>query len=640
VLDQDPGLPTALLDFPGHGGPDAPRQRWRFDQPTRWLVAHDPSQVAGLLDAAHALSKQGLWCLGWVAYEAAPGLNSLLPVKALPPGQPYAVWAVFDQATPWSGEDVVPAPRAPGAEAASTAPSSLPAWTTGPWQADLDTHAAQARIAQIHELIRAGEVYQINLTTQLHGAFEGAPDALWPYFMALRRSQPMGYGLMLDARSACRVPGAVLSVSPELFFDWDGHTLTTRPMKGTAARGLDTATDQAAAQALQASAKERAENLMIVDLLRNDLSRIAEVGSVQVPSLFDVQALPTVWQMTSTITARSRPGLTLGQAFAALFPCGSVTGAPKRQAMHHIARLERSPRGVYCGAVGLMAPGGRVTFNVPIRTVCVHTLPPPAPWSAHCGIGSGITLDATGAGEIAEWQAKQAFLKRADQPFQLLESLRLEEGQIARLDLHLHRLAGSARHFGWGWDALTEARVRQALNEVAQSHAQGLHKVRLLLDVSGHIEVQASPLTGPAGTEPTPIALATQPMPDADDFIRHKTTRRAAYAPFAPAPGSFDTLLYNQRGELTEFTIGNLALQLNGQWYTPPISCGLLPGVMRASLIDQGVLQERVLSLADLAQAQGLALTNSVRGWVPVQCKSPDGAIVAEPPKPGRGAAG
>jgi para-aminobenzoate synthetase/4-amino-4-deoxychorismate lyase len=619
VLDQDPALPTALLDFPGPSGPDGltapntPRQRWRFNQPQRWLVAHDPSQVPGLLDAAHACAQQGQWCVGWVAYEAAPGLEAHLPVKALPPGQPYAVWAVFDKAGPWLDDDTVAPPQS---------------WSAGPWQADLDDAAVQARIAQIHELIRAGEVYQVNLTGQLHGAYEGQPASLWSYFMALRRSQPNGYGLMLDARAACRAPGAVLSVSPELFFEWDGQTLTTRPMKGTAARGLTNASDQAAAEHLRTSTKERAENLMIVDLLRNDLSRVAEVGSVKVPSLFDVQALPTVWQMTSTVTARSRAGLKLSEVFAALFPCGSVTGAPKRQAMHHIARLERSPRGVYCGAVGMMAPGGRVTFNVPIRTVCVHTPPPPAPWSLRCGIGSGITLDATGAGEVAEWQAKRAFLNRADQPFQLLESLRLDEGLIARRDLHLARLQGSARHFGWRWDTALATQIQQALDAIAQAHPHGAHKLRLLLNEQGQVEVQASPLSGPGSIaqnlpqdDDVPVVevlLAQQAMPDADDFIRHKTTRRQAYAAFAPRDGAFDTLLFNASGEITEFTIGNVALKLDGHWYTPPLAAGLLPGVMRTSLLAQGLIHERPLTQADLAHAQGMALLNSVRGWLPV----------------------
>ncbi len=609
MLDQDPALPTALVDFPPHPeAPQGPRQRWRFDRPSRWLVAHDPSQVAGLLDAAHALSQAGQWCVGWVAYEAAPGLNPHLPVKALPPGQPYAVWAVFDQAQAWDGQPVTDAAR------------PNPSWQAGPWQADLDQSAIEQKVEQIRSLIQAGEVYQVNLTGQLHSPFDGEPAALWPWFMALRRSQPQGYALMLDARAACRVPGAVLSVSPELFFDWDGQHITTRPMKGTAPRGPDAVADAAAAEHLRSSAKERAENLMIVDLLRNDLSRVAEVGSVRVPDLFELHALPTVWQMTSTITARSRSDLRLSELFAALFPCGSVTGAPKRQAMHHIARLERSARGVYCGAVGLMAPGGRVTFNVPIRTVTVDTLPPPAPWRAHCGIGSGITLDATGPGEAQEWRAKQAFLHRADAPFQLLESLRLENGQIARVPAHLARIQQAALAFHFA-DAsqlptLVEA-LTARLQALTQAHPVGLFKVRLLVDDRLNITAEAAPL-GDA-PQSVRVALATQPMPPADAFIRHKTTRRTAYAAFPAPAGYFDTLLYNAAGELTEFTIGNVAVQLNGRWLTPPLSAGLLPGVMRQSLLDAGQLQEAHIQLDDLLNATGLALLNSVRGWVPVE---------------------
>ncbi|MEJ5897710.1 chorismate-binding protein [Aquabacterium sp. G14] len=617
MLDQDPALPTALVDFPPP--PEAPqgaRQRWRFDRPSRWLVAHDPSQVAGLLDAAHALAQAGQWCVGWVAYEAAPGLNPHLPVKALPPGQPYAVWAVFDRAEAWDGQPVTGAP----ASTATATDSPSPAWQAGPWQADLDQSAIEQKVEQIRSLIQAGEVYQINLTAQLHSPFQGEPAALWPWFMALRRSQPQSYAVMLDARAACRVPGAVLSVSPELFFDWDGQQLTTRPMKGTAPRGMDADSDAAAAEHLRTSAKERAENLMIVDLLRNDLSRVAEVGSVRVPDLFELHALPTVWQMTSTVTARSRAGLRLSEVFAALFPCGSVTGAPKRQAMHHIARLERSARGVYCGAVGLMTPGGRVTFNVPIRTVTVDTLPPPAPWRAHCGIGSGITLDATGPGEAQEWQAKRAFLHRADAPFQLLESLRLENGQIARVPAHLARIQQAALAFHFA-DAsqlptLVEA-LTARLQALTQAHPVGLFKVRLLVDDRLNITAEAAPLGDAA--QPVRVALATQPMPPADAFIRHKTTRRPAYAAFPAPAGYFDTLLYNAAGELTEFTIGNVAVQLNGRWLTPPLSAGLLPGVMRQSLLDAGQLQEARVQLDDLLNATGLALLNSVRGWVPVE---------------------
>lgn len=601
MLDQLPGAPTARVDFP----PEAPglaRRQLTLHQPSRWLVAHDPTQVPGLLDAAHGLARAGHWLVGWVAYEAAPGLDACLPVKALPPGQPYAVWAVFS-------------PEQVEATARAADPTH---WFADDWACDLDEPQATRRIDRIRELIQAGEVYQVNLTSRLRSPFEGGPAAIEPFFDALRRSQPDGYGLMLDARAASRSPGIVLSVSPELFFDWDGELITTRPMKGTAARGADPVADQIAAEHLRTSPKERAENLMIVDLLRNDLSRIAEVGSVKVPSLFDLEALPTVWQMTSTITARSRQGLKLSEAFAALFPCGSVTGAPKRQAMHHIAKLEAGPRGVYCGAVGLMSPGGRVTFNVPIRTVVLHTPPPPAPWTAHCGIGSGITLDARADGEWREWQAKRGFLERASRPFELLESMRLEDGRLLRVEGHLARLRASARHFG---HQLDETAVRQALAAQAEAHPHGVFKLRLLVAADGGVHAESAPLPPPP-SQPPQVALAAEPMPPTDDFIRHKTTRRQAYARFAPPAGCFDTLLWNASGELTEFTIGNLALKLDGAWWTPPLSCGLLPGVMRAELLAQGALQERTLTRSDLQRAQGLALINSVRGWIDVTLTS------------------
>ena len=619
MLDQVPGAPTARVDFP----PEAPgltRRQMTLHQPLRWLVAHDPSQVPGLLDAAHRLAREGHWLVGWVAYEAAPGLDACLPVKALPPGQPYAVWAVFapDQVQASEPSPPLNATAAGAGSRDSGSPRPSATWSANAWSSDFAEPEAASRIDRIRGLIQAGEVYQVNLTSRLRSPFEGGPAAVEPFFDALRRSQPDGYGLMLDARAASRSPGIVLSVSPELFFDWDGEVITTRPMKGTAARGADPVADQAAAEHLRASPKERAENLMIVDLLRNDLSRIAEVGSVKVPSLFDLEALPTVWQMTSTITARSRQGLQLGEAFAALFPCGSVTGAPKRQAMHHIACLEMGPRGVYCGAVGLMSPGGRVTFNVPIRTVVLHTPPPPAPWTAHCGIGSGITLDAQPDAEWREWQAKRGFLARASQPFELLESMRLEDGQLLRVDAHLARLRVSAQHFG---HPLDEAAVRQALAVQAAAHPQGVFKLRLLVAADGRVHAESAPLPPPASSAPQ-VVLASEPMPPADDFIRHKTTHRPVYARFAPPTGCFDTVLFNANDELTEFTIGNLALKLDGTWWTPPLSCGLLPGVMRAELLAQGALRERTLTRSDLSRAQGMALINSVRGWIDVNLTS------------------
>ena len=579
--------PVALLDFPALPGG---RQRLAFGPPLTWLIATDLTQVRGVIDAAHEQSRQGRWCVGWVAYEAAPAFDDHLPVCPPQAGQPLAMFAVFDQVLPW--------PTATHAGA----------WQTTPWQSGLSAHAFTEQIEAIHELIRAGEVYQINLTTPLSSRLEPqTPQTAVQYFHALHRSQPDGYAVYLDTAG---FGGHVLSVSPELFFHWHGDQITTRPMKGTAARGTTPQEDAAAAQHLPTSDKERAENLMIVDLLRNDLSRIAQVGSVQVPSLFDVQALPTVWQMTSTVQARTLEGLRLSEVFAALFPCGSITGAPKRRAMHHIAALEGAPRGVYCGAMGLMAPGGEVTFNVPIRTVVLHPGSQPG-WEARCGIGSGITLDATAEAEASEWRHKQAFLRRAAQPFELLESLRLEDGHIPRLEGHLQRLSRTARHFGFPLDIET---VRGTLTRHAQSHPQGIHKVRLLLDAQGQATCESSPLAD--NPRPIRVALAARAMPLADEFIAHKTTQRSAYAPFNPPPGCFDTLLWNAQGQVTEFTIGNVAVKLAGEWFTPPLSVGLLPGVMRETLLAEGRLRERAITVDELRQAEGIALINSVRGWM------------------------
>ncbi|RZL35275.1 MAG: bifunctional aminodeoxychorismate synthase component I/aminotransferase, partial [Rubrivivax sp.] len=352
---------------------------------------------------------------------------------------------------------------------------------------------------------------------------------------------------------------------------------------------------------------ERAENLMIVDLLRNDLSRVAQLGTVRVPRLFELHALPTVWQMTSTITAVSRPGLTLAAVFAALFPCGSVTGAPKVRAMQVIRELEGSPRGWYCGALGLIQPGGVATFNVPIRTVEFggDTLT--------CGIGSAITLDSEPDAETAEWRAKARFLARAEAPVQALETLRLENGVAMRGEAHLARMQRTARHFGLRF-SLAEARVY--LSGIADTHADGSWRLRLTCAADGRFEHTLAGFTPIAG--PVRLVLADRPVPTRGpraEFLAHKTTRRELYAFDKPAD-AFDVILWNEAGELTECSFGNLALRLDGQWLTPPLAVGLLPGVLRAELLAQGRIHEARLTRDDLARAQGLAFFNSLRGWL------------------------
>ena len=573
---------TALIDLPARPG-EPQRLRLAFHAPRAWLVARSPGEVKPLLDAAEAHAHAGRWCVGYVRYESAGAFDAALVTHSAQ--GPLACFAVFDTAEDWPVE--------------ADAGHAFDAW-----QQPLADAQFADDVQRIRDWIAAGDVYQVNHTTRLQSRLSGDPLAA---FRALHRGQPKGYGVYL-AHEATHV----LSVSPELFFDWRDGFITTQPMKGTAARGSTPAADEQAAAALASSEKERAENLMIVDLLRNDLSRIATLGSVRVPALFELHALPTVWQMTSTVTAHTRDGTTLAQVFGALFPCGSVTGAPKVRAMQLIHTLEPTPRGVYCGAVGVLQPGGAATFNVAIRTVEL-TPQSPGHWQAACGVGSAITADSQSDAEAAEWRHKRRFLERAARPFELLESLRMQDGQIWLLDEHLQRLRRGAAHFG---HALDETHVLTTLAQLVTAHPHGTFKLRLLVDAFGTVRGEAAPLQ-PTAT-PLRTSLARSPIDSHDEFLRHKTTRRDAYAAFAPDAGCFDTLLWNAAGELTEFCNGNLALCMEGRWLTPALDAGLLPGSYRARLLAHGVLHESRLVLGDLQRAEAGAFFNSVRGWLPL----------------------
>jgi para-aminobenzoate synthetase/4-amino-4-deoxychorismate lyase len=595
--------PTALIDFRAPE-PGAAPLHLAFGRPRERLVARTPAQVAPLLARVDALARAGAWAVGYLRYEAAAAFDAALVTKAATAGDglPLAAFAIHDAPLPPADPSVADAWTPP------PAPSAGARWTHGPDRAGFD-----AAIAEIHRAIADGELYQVNYTAPVSGELQGDALAL---FAALRRAQPNTYAAYLDVAaladtdSVAQAPGArsaILSVSPELFFDWRDGRLLARPMKGTAARGATAVEDAAQAERLRASPKERAENLMIVDLLRNDLSRVAEPFSVQVPRLFHTEAWPTVWQMSSDVVARTRAGVTLADVFAALFPCGSVTGAPKVQAMRLIDRLEAAARGVYCGAIGIVQPGGAATFNVPIRTLFVQGE------AVRCGIGSGITADATAAGEWDEWRHKRAFLDRASQAFELLETLRLEEGRFVDAKAHLERMGEAAEHFGFAWQASAAA---GALDALAAAHRQGAWRVRLLADRAGGVRAEAFALEGTA--QPVRVRVAGAPLVGADgEFVRFKTTHRGHYDAFAPtAPGVFDTLLWNERGELTEFTRGNLALRIDGRWLTPALACGLLPGIARARLLREGRLHEAVLVRADLDRADGIAFFNSLRGWL------------------------
>ncbi len=586
---------TAFLDFPdatpdaeatANGEDPAARETRWFAHPLRTLCATTLDDVIPTLRAAEAEAHAGRWILGFVAYEAAPAFDAALTVRPPDPHAPLAAFAVFDHP-----EDA-PCPLSEDTSHGATCDL---------WQAETPARTWMQRLESTREAIAAGAYYQTNLTGRWHAALTG--DS-WDLFQALRAAQPGGHGLYLNLGEI-----QVCSVSPEMFFAWDpeSRALVTRPMKGTA-----DPENPGDLEALRTSAKDRAENLMIVDLLRNDLAKIAERDSVRVPTLYAITRLPSVLQMTSTVTCRTREDVTLTDVFRALFPCGSITGAPKVAAMKAIATNEDSPRGAYCGALGVIRPGGACRWSVGIRTVTVQK------GQATYGAGSGITWDSRPEAELAEWTMKRRFVNRATASFSLLETLRLEEGCLVEGDRHLARLQRGARHFGF---ALNENAAREALSSLQRAHPHGTWRVRLQTDRAGLVQTDIVPL--PATPPVVTVALATAPLRGEPEFLIHKTTERSAYAPFAPPldSGIFDTLLFNDHEEITEFTRGNVAFTLGegGPFLTPPVACGLLPGIRREVLLESGALCEGLLRLRDLPHLTGLWFLNSLRGVIPAQ---------------------
>ncbi|MGB8931941.1 MAG: aminodeoxychorismate synthase component I, partial [Anaeromyxobacteraceae bacterium] len=564
----------ARIDFPGLG-PCA------FERPVRVLEARAPEEVPPLLEEVERACRAGLWGVGHVAYEAAPGFDAALRAQPPQPG-PLALFGLFDGPTP---------------------PSEPASGALGPLVPEIDEDAHARGVAAIREELGAGGAYQVNLTFRLRGRFEGDPFGLYRRLLG-------GQGA---CHGACIVAGerAVVSASPELFFERRGDRVVARPMKGTRRRGRFTEEDARIVAELEGCEKDRAENVMIVDLLRNDLGRVALPGTVRVTGLFDVERYRTVHQLVSTVEARLAPGVGLATLFGALFPCGSVTGAPKVRAARIIAALEVSPRGAYCGAIGVVRPGGDAAFSVAIRTVELDL----AAGEAACGVGGGITWGSDAAEEWREALSKGEFLLADDPGIGLVETLRLEQGRYPLLAGHLARLADSARHLGL---AVDPEEVRRVLLRHAAESAGASRRVRLVAR-AGRIELESASLPTPP-TAPAPVALARRPVSRDDPRLFHKTTRREPYdARRAEVPGVFDVILWNEEGELTELTIGNLVAELDGVQLTPPRGCGLLAGVMRAELLARGEVREATLRAGDLQRATRLWLVNAVRGRVPVR---------------------
>ena len=555
-----------------------------FSDPYKVFVAETIEEVIpALKKVQHAVAK-GFYAAGYLSYEAAPAFDSTFVTRNK--GKMPLVWfGIFDQ---------------PDSEAL---PPTGGAFYISEWRPVISAADYDNGIRAIKAAIEKGITSQVNYTIRLNAKFSGDDVA---FYEQLSRMQTANYSAYLNIGRF-----RVLSASPELFFHWDGEQLVTRPMKGTMARGRWLEEDRAQMTSLANSEKNRHENTMIVDLLREELASIAEAGSLNVPSLCEVERYPTVWQMTSTIVARTRPDVTLLDIFSALFPCGSITGTPKTKTMALIADLETLPREVYCGAIGFIRPSGEATFNVPIRTVVIDKQEGIATY----GTGGGITAASVAEEEYEEVQVKSAILTEQYPDFALLESLRLERGRYFLLDRHLDRLTQSAEYFGYN---LLIKRVRAEMAAYAKQRSHAVEKVRLLVRKDGNFTIEGQSLTHLV-SDPF-VTLAMTPISRENRFLYHKTTHRVVYdAHRVQHPGVFDVLLWNEAGEITEFTTGNVVLEIQGEKWTPPRDSGLLAGTFRDHLIDQGEIRERVLTKEDLTICTTIWFINSVRGWVRVK---------------------
>lgn len=553
--------------------------RWLcLTNPVRVLVARRPDEVMGVWQAVEtAVSHQNLYAAGYISYEAAAALD--LATHPPQPDDPPLVWfGLYDRV------------------AAIEPPQPGGAYRLGEWQSGLSLAAYEQAIGRIKEYIAQGATYQVNYTFPLRTSFQGNPLALFADLIASQRGDYMAY---LDIGRY-----AICSASPELFFSRQGNQLLARPMKGTAPRGLTLAEDQAQIEWLRQSEKNRAENVMIVDMLRNDMGRVSRTGSVAVPDLFAVERYPTLLQMTSTVTAVS--DTPLSQLLTAMFPCASITGAPKVRTMQLIRELECGPRGIYTGAIGLIGPE-QMQFNVAIRTVVVDR----ARETAVYGVGSGIVWDSDPVAEYEECRLKTEVLTRRQPDFDILEALLWtpDEGYFLG-ERHLQRLAETAVYFQYPLDL---AQVEQQLTALAATLTRPM-KVRLQLNSRGQVYVEAVEL----GQLPSPlrVGLAPQPVASSNRWLYHKTTRREVYAAARAArPDCDEVLLWNERGELTEAIASNIVLEIGGQKVTPPIASGLLAGTFRAELLARGEIVERVVPVEALGEVTAVYLINSVRRW-------------------------
>ena len=569
-------LPTAHF---GSFGADGRGWDVSLISPRAVHVARRLDEVIPLLREAERESRTS-WVALAVSYDAAPAFDECCVARE--PGTfPLAWAAVFD--SPSIARE--PAPDEP--------------FAISPWRPLVSPREYAESVALIRNRIEKGDTYQVNYTFPLEAEFTGDP---WTCYKEFGKRQLAGYSAYLAIADH-----TVLSFSPELFIERTGDTLITRPMKGTARRGRWLREDAARAEQLRTSVKDRAENVMIVDLLRNDLSRVARLGTVKVPELFKVEPYGRVLQMSSTVVGEVDPDQGLVPIMRALFPCGSITGTPKYSSMSIIREIEPSPRGLYTGTIGYLRPGGDFILNVAIRTMVINN----RTGRATFGVGGAIMWDSTVHGEYDEALLKAAFLSEPDESFDLLETIGLIDGRYQFLEAHLTRAEESARYYRFVWNG-PEARAE--LDRIASLHRVGSWKVRATFSQSGTVTAAAQELASTIRAQK--VRFAASPIDREDPFLFNKTTNRRAYEErLAQAPEADDVILWNEDGEVTESSIANIVVELDGQLYTPPRASGLLAGVLREELLHRGIVRERVITKNELAEAGSFFLVNSVRGW-------------------------
>jgi para-aminobenzoate synthetase/4-amino-4-deoxychorismate lyase len=529
------------------------------------------------------VNEQGWYAAGFLSYEAAGAFDAALRTHSPSPGLPLLWFGLY----PEPEEFTLPRP-------------DYDAYSLGQLIPSVSRLEYNYAVQRIKEHIQAANTYQVNYTMRFRARLFGDP---WQLFLAMVKAQSPGLSAWMDIGLH-----AICSASPELFFRLERDNLICKPMKGTVKRGRTPDEDASLADWLHHSEKNRAENLMIVDMIRNDLGRVAEVGTVTVPALFEVERHPTLWQMTSTVTARcQRP---VSEIMAALFPCASITGAPKVRTSQIIAELEPDLRGIYTGSIGYIAPGRSAQFNVAIRTAVVDR----ESWQVEYGSGGGIVWDSSSGDEYTEALLKARVLTEQLAEFSLLETLLwTPEEKFFLLDRHLKRLEDSASYFGYVVDI---PKITRRMFEEASGFGRDPKRVRLLVDSTGEVDIHADPLMVDGTAGPMRIRLASEPVNSTDVFLYHKTTQRQVYeTALRQHPDCDDVLLWNERGELTESCIANVVVEMDGILYTPPVTSGLLAGTFRGWLLEEHWIRERVIQVAELKNCGEIYLVNSVRKW-------------------------